>query len=62
MHPVQLTNLDMDLLREAKKTRDWKVLTTWKQRYLFQRCIALRERDFKSIEEIAKLARKELGK
>lgn len=62
MHPVQVSDEDVALLKKARSERNWKILTSWKQRYLYQRLVALPTNDKKSIQEIAELARDEMSK
>ena len=59
MHPVKLSLEELQQLKEASKTRDWKILKSWRLRYLYQRCIALPRREMKPIKEIAAEAKEE---
>ena len=58
MHPVNVTKEDLGFLKEARDKKDWHILVSWKQRYLYQRCIALPSHDLKAVIEIGREARK----
>jgi hypothetical protein len=59
---IQADQLDLDLVREAKRIHDWHVLTTWKQRFIYQRYVALPEIDIVSVKEISEMASELLNK
>lgn len=56
-----ITDEDYKLLTEAEKTLDWSKLTNFKQRYLYQRYIALPKGLIGQIKDIAALAREKMG-
>ena len=58
---IQFNDNDMDKLQEAKDLNDWKKLDTWKQRFIFQKFIALPVNNMKAVSEIKELAQKELA-
>lgn len=56
MHPVQLTDAEMEQLREARDKHDWHELKSWKLRYLYQRTIAMPAGDTATVIEIGQYA------
>lgn len=60
MHPVDLSEGEVELLKEARKKNDWTILPTPKLRYIYQRLVALPRGDMKSVREIAAVTRKSI--
>jgi hypothetical protein len=61
VHPVKIDDGEFELLNQAKESRDWTILPTWKLRYLYIRGVAL-STDLKTVKEIATLAHNERNK
>jgi hypothetical protein len=57
MHPIKINDSEFTLLKKAKKDRNWKILHTWKLRYIYQRFVVLPAKDYKAVKEIAEKAR-----
>ena len=57
MH-LQITQEEMEVLRNAKQTMDWSGCTSGKLRYLYQRYIALPAGRLDQIKEISALSTK----
>ncbi|MCK9370726.1 hypothetical protein M0R04_12525 [Candidatus Dojkabacteria bacterium] len=57
---IQFDDADMVKLQEARDKKDWRILDTWKQRFIYQKFLC--ENDNVSVKEIAELARKTLKK
>lgn len=58
MHPVILTEDDVILMKQAKRSGDWHILPTHKLRYLYQRLVSFPAGDIATVKEIAEEARK----
>lgn len=58
MHPVKLKEGEVVILKQAINKNDWKMLPTFKLRYLYQRFSTNK----KHLQEIAHLASVKLGK
>ena len=58
MHPVPLDDGEIALLKEARESRDWSILPTFKLKYVYQRLVAFPRSDITAVKEIAELARK----
>lgn len=56
MHFVEISDGELELLKQAKRDRDWTILPTWKLRYLYQRFVALPAGDAASLKEIVRKA------
>ena len=56
MHPVKLDKGEVVLLKQAFRDKDWRILPTFKLRYVYQRFT----KNQGHIQEIAKLAREKL--
>jgi hypothetical protein len=56
MHPVQLDDGEVALLKQAKESMDWTILPTFKLKYLYQRLIALPSGRMDQVKQIAKKA------
>lgn len=52
MNLGKITDEDFKALEEAKATRDWSNLTTWKQRFMYQRYVAMPANNTKAVKEI----------
>ena len=54
---ISVSQEDLDILTEAKRLNDWRVCLTWKQRFMYQRYVALPGNDMVSVKEIASLTK-----
>ena len=53
MHPVRLDDGELALVKEALQTHNWKMLPTWKLKYVYQRFCKV-TKDMKDIGAEAK--------
>jgi hypothetical protein len=57
---IQASAEDIEFVKEAERLKDWHVLTSWKQRFIYQRYVALPRNDIFTVKEIAKAAHDKL--
>ena len=62
MHPVTLSDGEVALVKQAKAEHNWRILPTYKLKYLYQRLVALPGNDLQSVRDIAKEAAVARGK
>ena len=62
MHPVKLSDGEMELMRQARDKNDWSILPTFKLKYLYQRLVAFPRGDISAVREIGEQARKKWKK
>ena len=59
MHAVKLNDSEMEILRAARASMDWSILTDKKLRYIFLRSIALPAGRLDLIKEIVEFEKKD---